>query len=144
MEKTSRVSRRGNSRQYQSPRSVNVWVQAVTGAKSEGAAHQRVLRLEATWRQYLFAMRLAGNRDALARCLAMTQAECDNGPITPIRQALLNAGASERKEAECREAAALGDMTTQELRNLERALNHDNAVNLQTIRSIRAELDLRR
>lgn len=128
-----------------SPRRISgrVWFQSMTGAASAGAAKKRAARLEAAWRQYLFSKRLAGDHAGLARCLKLTQMEVEAGPVLPIRKALELAGQSERKESACRDAAEYGEMTKAELHALLRALDLDDATNLQTRRAITAELELR-
>lgn len=128
-----------------SPRRVSgqTWFQSMTGAASPGAAKKRAARLEESWRLYLWSKRLAGDTAGLARCLKLTQMEVEAGPVLPIRKALQLAGESERKESACRDAAEYGEMTPAELHALLRALDQDDATNLQTRRAITAELELR-
>lgn len=102
--------------QYRVSRSVAGRYAEVVGAASPGAAHERALRLEASWWQYLAVLRIANAREQLARIVTRTHDEAEAGEPPPFPQALLSDGHTDRAQDEAREQCLHDGASVAEIR----------------------------
>lgn len=130
-----------DSRHYRKHGAVAVRYQAMTGAASPGAAHQRTLRLEAEFFQYCAVLRLSGSRDTLMRLWCRFQEEIQDGTLPELPTVLRLVGNVDRSEDEARETALLGGYTPTELRILESRTRREIDAKTTLCRAIRRELE---
>ncbi len=129
------------SRHYSTAAEVAVASYAeLMGVPTDGARHQREMKLVADFFTMVEGMRDRGKVPTLTRLFELFCDEMDQLPAPPIDYAIRKYGRTDRLQDESREECLLDGMTYGELSTLKSRTHAEIAAALQLIRSIAAHI----
>jgi hypothetical protein len=130
----------GRNRHYTGPSRVATNYRDAIGAVSQGAAHQRAIKVTREFFKYLHVLRANGHAPTVTRLFELFCDEMDQLPTPTVVHAIRKDGHTDRAQDEAREECLLDGMTYSELQTLKTRTSREISDKLMLNRAITAHM----